>query len=75
MFSSLQIHDLKDSEKLMVAVISFDGSMLDWYQLHDEREAFKDWADLKQRMLIRFRSIKDGTLVRRFLSIKQKKKK
>lgn len=55
----------------MGAVISFDGPALDWYRSRDEREAFKDWADLVQRMLIRFRSIRDGTSVGRFLSIKQ----
>ncbi|TYK30634.1 transposon Tf2-1 polyprotein isoform X1 [Cucumis melo var. makuwa] len=55
-----------------VVVISFDGLALDWYQSHDKREAFKDWADLKHRMLVQFQSIRDGMLIGKFLSIKQK---
>ncbi|KAA0057269.1 transposon Tf2-1 polyprotein isoform X1 [Cucumis melo var. makuwa] len=66
-----KIHNLSDSEKLTVAVISFDGPTLDWYRSQEEREAFKGWQDLKQKMLVRFRSIRDGTLVGRFLTIKQ----
>ncbi|KAA0063300.1 Ty3/gypsy retrotransposon protein [Cucumis melo var. makuwa] len=66
-----KIHNLSDSEKLTVAVISFDGPALDWYRSQEEREAFKGWQDLKQKMLVRFRSICDGTLVGRFLTIKQ----
>ncbi|TYK15159.1 transposon Tf2-1 polyprotein isoform X1 [Cucumis melo var. makuwa] len=66
-----KIHNLSDSEKLTVAVISFDGPALDWYRSQEEREAFKGWQDLKQKMLVRFRSIRDDTLVGRFLTIKQ----
>lgn len=51
--------------------MSFDGPTLDWYQSNDKLERFKNWEDLKQRLLIRFRSIRDGTLVGRFLTIKQ----
>ncbi|KAA0066119.1 transposon Tf2-1 polyprotein isoform X1 [Cucumis melo var. makuwa] len=58
-----KIHNLSDSEKLTVAVISFDGPALDWYRSQEEREAFKGWQDLKQKMLVRFRSIRDDTLV------------
>ncbi|TYK00327.1 transposon Tf2-1 polyprotein isoform X1 [Cucumis melo var. makuwa] len=66
-----KIHNLSDSEKLTVAVISFDGPALDWYRSQEEREAFAGWDDLKQRMLLRFWATKEGTLVGRFLTIKQ----
>ncbi|KAA0037563.1 transposon Tf2-1 polyprotein isoform X1 [Cucumis melo var. makuwa] len=36
-----KIHNLTDSKKLTVAVISFDGPTLDWYRSQEEREAFK----------------------------------
>ncbi|TYK28131.1 transposon Tf2-1 polyprotein isoform X1 [Cucumis melo var. makuwa] len=42
-----KIHNLSDSEKLTVAVISFDGPALDWYRSQEEREVFKGWQDLK----------------------------
>ncbi|KAA0047956.1 mevalonate kinase-like [Cucumis melo var. makuwa] len=37
----------------------------------DEQESFKSWDDLKEKMLTRFQMIRDGTLVGRFLTIKQ----
>ncbi|KAA0047238.1 Ty3/gypsy retrotransposon protein [Cucumis melo var. makuwa] len=46
-----KIHNLSDSERLTVAVISFDGPALDWYRSQEEREAFTGWDDLKQKML------------------------
>ncbi|KAA0065906.1 transposon Tf2-1 polyprotein isoform X1 [Cucumis melo var. makuwa] len=66
-----KIHNLIESEKMPVAIISFDDPTLDWYRLQDERESFKSWDDLKQKMLTRFQTIRDGTLVGRFLTIKQ----
>ncbi|KAA0045216.1 Ty3/gypsy retrotransposon protein [Cucumis melo var. makuwa] len=66
-----KIHNLTDSERLTVAVISFDGLALDWYRSQEEREAFTGWDDLKLKMLVRFRATREGTLVSRFLTIKQ----
>ena len=42
-----QIHELTNPKKMIVYVISFDGLALDWYRSQEEREKFKDWADLK----------------------------
>ncbi|TYK25904.1 Ty3/gypsy retrotransposon protein [Cucumis melo var. makuwa] len=64
-----KIHNLSDSEKLTIAVISFDRPALDWYRLQEER-AFKGWDNLKQKTLVRFWAIHDGRLVGRFLTIK-----
>ena len=44
-----QIHKLTNSEKMTVAVVSFDGATLDWYRSHEEQEPFANWADLKKR--------------------------
>ena len=44
---SLKIYSLIEMEKLAVTVISFDGSVLDWYCSQGEREAFISWDDLK----------------------------
>ena len=41
-------------------------------QVMELEEVFKNWAALKERMLVQFRSIREGTLVGRFFSIKQK---
>ncbi|KAA0055926.1 transposon Tf2-1 polyprotein isoform X1 [Cucumis melo var. makuwa] len=40
-----KIHNLSDSEKLTVAVISFDGPALDWYRSQEEREVFKGFLE------------------------------
>ncbi|KAA0051026.1 transposon Tf2-1 polyprotein isoform X1 [Cucumis melo var. makuwa] len=53
-----QIHKPSDLEKLTVVVISFDRAALDWYQSQKEREPFVNWSNLKQRLLVRFRSKK-----------------
>lgn len=66
-----QIHNLTDSEKMIVAVVSFDGAASNWYRSQEERNEFKDWADLKQRLLVRFQSIREGSICGRFLAIKQ----
>ena len=39
---NFQKYKLTDSEKLIVAVIRFDGTTSDWSQSKDERDAFKD---------------------------------
>ncbi|TYK28910.1 transposon Tf2-1 polyprotein isoform X1 [Cucumis melo var. makuwa] len=66
-----KIHNLTKSEKTSMAIISIDGPTLDWYRSQDERESFRSWDDLKQKMLTRSRTIRDGMLVGRFLTIKQ----
>ncbi|KAA0042115.1 Retrovirus-related Pol polyprotein from transposon TNT 1-94 [Cucumis melo var. makuwa] len=38
-----------DSKRVIVAVIRFDGTTLDWSRSKDEHDAFKDWLRLKQR--------------------------
>lgn len=66
-----QIHKLSEIEKLTVAVISFEGVALNWYRAKEEREPFKDWRDLKLRLLKRFRRKRTGTVCGRFLVVKQ----
>ncbi|KAA0062661.1 Transposon Ty3-I Gag-Pol polyprotein [Cucumis melo var. makuwa] len=66
-----QIHKLIESEKMLVSTISFDGPALNWYRSQEERDKFLSWANLKERLLIRFRSSRDGTLLGKFLRIKQ----
>ncbi|KAA0057273.1 hypothetical protein IC582_010045 [Cucumis melo] len=66
-----QIHKLTESEKILVFTISFDGPALNWYRSQEERDKFLSWANLKERLLIRFRSSRDGTLLGKFLRIKQ----
>lgn len=65
-----QIHKLSDIEKLTVAVISFEGVALNWYRSKEEREPFKDWRDLKLRLLKRFRRKKTRSVCGRFLAVK-----
>ena len=66
-----QIHKLSKFEKMMVAMISFEGLALNWYRSQEEREKFTGWVNMKERLLIRFRSIREGSLYGRFLRITQ----
>lgn len=66
-----QIHKLTDCEKLTVTTISFEGLALNWYRSQEERDKFTNWLNLKERLLIRFRSIREGSLYGRFLRIQQ----
>ena len=67
-----QIHKLIESENLLVSAISFDGPALNWYRSQEERDKFVSWSNLKERMLVRFRSTREGSICGRFLHIKQK---
>ncbi|KAL0546676.1 hypothetical protein IC582_016588 [Cucumis melo] len=66
-----EIHKLSDSEKMLVSTISFDGPALHWYRSQEEREKFLSWSNLKERLLVRFRSSRDGTILGKFLWVKQ----
>ncbi|KAA0046241.1 Ty3/gypsy retrotransposon protein [Cucumis melo var. makuwa] len=66
-----QIHKLSDYEKMLVSTISFDGPALHWYRSQEEREKFLNWSNLKERLLVRFRSSRDGTILGKFLRVKQ----
>ncbi|KAL4033230.1 hypothetical protein IC575_006316 [Cucumis melo] len=66
-----QIHMLTDSKKMTVATISFEGPALNWYRAQEERDKFKDWENLKERLLVRFRSTREGSICGQFLRIQQ----
>lgn len=51
--------------------VSFEGPTLHWYRSQEERDKFTDWLNLKERLLIRFRSIRKGSLYGRFLRIQK----
>ncbi|KAL0541464.1 hypothetical protein IC582_021509 [Cucumis melo] len=56
---------------MLVSTISFDGPALNWYRSQEEREKFTSWSNLKKRLLVRFRSSRDGTILGKFLRVKQ----
>ncbi|KAL0537842.1 hypothetical protein IC582_026831 [Cucumis melo] len=66
-----QIHKLTESEKMLVSTICFDGPALNWYRSQEEREKFASWTNLKERLLVRFQSTREGTVCGRFLRIQQ----
>ena len=66
-----QIHKLTESKKMLVSTNSFDGPALNWYRSQEEREKFLNWSNLKERLLVRFRSTREGTIYDRLLRIRQ----
>lgn len=44
---------------------------MNWYHTQEEREKFVNWSILKERSLVRFRLIREGSICARSLRIKQ----
>lgn len=66
------IHRSTDSEKVTVAVISFDGDALSWYRWETrDGQEFVGWDDFKIRLFIQFRPSQEGSLCAQFLAIHQ----
>ena len=61
-----QIHKLTDAEKVLVASISFEGLTLNWYRAQEEHDKFTGWSNLKKRLLICFRSAREGSICGQF---------
>lgn len=68
----LHIHKLTEFEKMTVSTISFEGLALNFYRSQEERENFVDWVNMKERLLVRFRSVREESMYVRFLQIQQK---
>lgn len=66
-----EIQKLSEDEKMIVAIISFDGIAMAWYRYTDNREKFRDWNDLKGRLQDQFHPMKEGRQCAQLLSIKQ----
>lgn len=43
-------------------MISFEEATLDWFGCKEEGEPFKDWKELKERLLVRFHSSRKGSM-------------
>ncbi|KAA0038305.1 ty3-gypsy retrotransposon protein [Cucumis melo var. makuwa] len=56
---------------MLVSTICFDGPALNWYRSQEEREKSVSWTNLKERLLVRFQSTREGTVCGRFLRIQQ----
>ncbi|KAA0040680.1 transposon Tf2-1 polyprotein isoform X1 [Cucumis melo var. makuwa] len=56
---------------MLVSTICFDGPTLNWYRSQEEREKFVSWTNLKERLLVRFQSTREGTVCGQFLRIQQ----
>lgn len=66
-----EIHKLSDTEKMKVVVISFSQEVVDWYRWANNRKPIRNWKEMKERMLERWRPTLEGTLTNQLLTIKQ----
>lgn len=64
-----KIHHLTDSEKVTVVVVSFEWDALKWYRWTENRKSFRDWDDLSDRLLHRFRPSSEGDAHEQFMGI------
>lgn len=66
-----EMHYLTEREKVKVSVISFEPDIVDWFCWANKRRRIKSWEELKSRLFSRFRPPQEGTLMARFLALKQ----
>lgn len=62
---------LSDWEKTEAAALCFEGEPLAWFQWEDGRQIFRSWEDIKGRLLERFRTSQEGSLLEKLLALKQ----
>ncbi|KAL4578141.1 hypothetical protein LXL04_014260 [Taraxacum kok-saghyz] len=65
------LNRLTEEEQIEVAIISFKGDALRWFQWEHRRQMIYDWRTLKALMLKQFRSCTVGSLCEQFLALKQ----
>ncbi|GKB48341.1 ankyrin repeat-containing protein [Tanacetum coccineum] len=58
-------------DQLRAAVLSLEGSALSWFRWINNRKPFRNWEELKRRLLHRFRPSQNGNLLEQFFSISQ----
>lgn len=66
-----KLNHLNDEEQIEVAVISFEGDALRWFQWEHRRQPMNDWKTVKLGILKQFRSCAMGSLCEQFLALKQ----
>ncbi|XP_010519144.1 PREDICTED: uncharacterized protein LOC104798668 [Tarenaya hassleriana] len=60
-----------ESEKLRLAAMSIDRHVLSWYDYQNGKNPFRDWTDVRARMIKRFGEKKIGSPFDRLLSLRQ----
>lgn len=65
------LHHLSNEEKLEVAIISFEGDALLWFQCENRRRAIARWEELRVLLLWQFRLEQTGSLHEQWLALKQ----
>ncbi|KAL4556413.1 hypothetical protein LXL04_039064 [Taraxacum kok-saghyz] len=60
------LNRLTGDEQIEVAIISFNGNALHWFQWEHRRQTIYDWRTLKALMLKQFRSCTVGSLCKQF---------
>lgn len=62
---------LSDWEKIEASAICFEGEPLAWYQWEDGCQVIRSWEELKCWLLERFHPSQDGSILEKFLPLKQ----
>lgn len=66
-----QINRMSEEEKMEAIALSMEGKALAWYQWIEDVKPLRTWGDFKANFLTRFRSKHEGSLMEKFLAIKQ----
>ncbi|KAK9177148.1 hypothetical protein WN944_029167 [Citrus x changshan-huyou] len=62
---------MTNTEKLETTIINFEGEALIWFGWENKRRPFLSWEELKSQLLLRFRSLPNGSIYEEFLALRQ----
>lgn len=65
------INQFTNWEKIEGAAVCFEGEALTWYQWENGRQPLTRWEDLKLLLLQRFRPSQEGSVLEKFLALRQ----
>ncbi|KAH9656946.1 hypothetical protein KPL70_022865 [Citrus sinensis] len=61
------LHRMTNTDKLETTIISFEGEALIWFGWENKWRPFLSWEELKFQLLLRFRSLPNGSIYEEFL--------
>ncbi|CAO2826251.1 unnamed protein product [Amaranthus hypochondriacus] len=68
---SFEFYHLAEKEKIQAAVVGLEGDALAWFRWENKRNPIISWRTLKKMMLRHFRGRRGGSLMEKWLSVKQ----
>ncbi|CAO2813321.1 unnamed protein product [Amaranthus hypochondriacus] len=68
---SFEFYHLAEKEKIQAAMVGLEEDALAWFRWENKRNRITSWQNLKKMMLRRFRGRRGGSMMEKWLSVKQ----